>query len=206
VLPTGRYDQPVLAPVEYPPSPKDLWRTVPLPWETQARKRAAHAVFPALVCFGLLLYFAWKRRWLVVLGLLVCAIAVPLVAGALELGNWENRIAAEQHHAWGGWYWLWVDTLSAANEVPLSLYMWVIVVASVFFLPPRRRLVAIELMILLAFLLFVFGAHGPAETRAWLWEFRIQVPAGFTLGSPLLWTLLWLSWVAGWVWWKRKPA
>jgi outer membrane protein assembly factor BamB len=138
VLATGRYDQPVLTPIEYPASAEDLWRTVPLPWEGQSRKRAAHALLPALACFGLLLYFAWKRRWRVALGLLVAAIAVPLVTARSELASWENRIAAEQHHAWGGWYWLWIYTLSAADEVPLCIYLWLVILAALFFVPRAR--------------------------------------------------------------------
>jgi outer membrane protein assembly factor BamB len=205
VLPTGRYAQPVLGPVEYPASADDPWG-VPLPWEGPGRAQAAQAVLPALACLALLVYFAWKRRWRVVFGLLVCALAVPLVVGAVELRTWENWIAPEQHHAWGGWYWLWVYTLSAPDEGPFFRWLLPVLAVAVFFLPLRWRLVAYGLLIALTILVFFLGAQGRGEVRYWLWEFRIRLPAGFGLGSPLVWMIVWLSWVGGRAAWKQRAS
>jgi outer membrane protein assembly factor BamB/tRNA A-37 threonylcarbamoyl transferase component Bud32 len=197
VAPNGQYGQPMPAALDYGPAPDDPWIAVPLPWVTPACQRLTQAVLPGLTCLGLLAFFALRRKRRIVLGLLFCAVAVPIVVGAFEIRSGENWIETEQHHVWGGWYWLWIYTLSEPGEVPLSVICgYPLLLAVVVFLPGRWRLVAIGVLIFFPLLLFFFGAHGPEEVRPWLWEFRIRLPAGYSLRSPLVWMLGWVMWEA----------
>jgi outer membrane protein assembly factor BamB len=136
----GRYGQPSLAPVAYDPSAEDPWLTVPLPWENEGRKGVRRTLLPFLACFGFLAYFAWKRQWRIVLGLVACLLVVPLAVAGFELAARENRhaMSAEQHYSWHGWYWLWPYVLSSWEGWTLLRNPLPWMVASFLWLRTRR--------------------------------------------------------------------
>jgi hypothetical protein len=115
------------------------------------------------------------------------------VVAGLELRNWENWIAPEQHHAWGGWYWIWPYTLSAPANYSVAFLLVAGILVFVLCLPWKGRLLGFGLLVLLGGI-YLFSSSGPGEARPW-WEHPVSVPGGLTLQSPLIWMMAWLGWV-----------
>jgi outer membrane protein assembly factor BamB/tRNA A-37 threonylcarbamoyl transferase component Bud32 len=202
----GRYGSPAPAPVVYGPDPGDPWTLVPLPWINPARLRLPGALLPGMACLALLSYFAlWRRRRTITIGLLVCAVAVPVVVAAFELHSWENWIAPEQRHAWGGWYWIWPYVLSVPADYAVVVPLAVVVVAVLLCLPLKWRLIGLGLLAILPSLYVFLSSSGPGQGRPW-WEYTLKVPGGLTSQSPLVWMLVWLYWIGRPVFGNRRAA
>jgi hypothetical protein len=126
VGPDGKYRPPVPAPLAYDSPTADPWEIISLPWEYQGRHRMMQALVPGLACLGLLVYFALQRKWRITIGLLMCFFVIPPVIAGFELR--ANHKFAEQHYAWGGWYWLWPYLLGAPLGLTLlkSPLLWML--------------------------------------------------------------------------------
>jgi outer membrane protein assembly factor BamB len=179
VLPdSSSYGQPVTAPpIDYPRD-EERWSVIPLPWEAQARQKGGRALLVGLACLALLVYAVRKRSRRVVISLLVCLLAVPLVAGAFALQG--DSAFPEQHYAWGGWYWLWPFALSAPGDMVLLilgvLFCWLNAGRL------RRWLLFGLLTCLLALLIWLQVAPGPSLRDGLTWK------------SPLVWMAALLLW------------
>lgn len=195
-LPTGesgRYEPGTPAPLDYGSAPADPWEVVPLPWEGPAKQRLSQAMLPSLACLGLVVIFAWKRQWRIVAVLAALLLAVPLIAGALELWQAENRPAAGQQFDCGGWYWLWPYVLSAPGSASVGVALLALSMAILFWLPSRLRLTGIGLLVCLLATWFMLSP-GPSKGSPW-WETPIPVPGGLTWKSPLAWMFAGLAWL-----------
>jgi hypothetical protein len=132
VGPDGKCLLPAAAPIDTPA--EDVGLIVPLPWTNAARQGATSAVLPAMVCLGLLAYFALRRRWWITIGLLACIVVVPLAVATLQLTFWSHHYYTkfdDQHYAWSGWYWIWPYVFSAceqfaAKALVAGLFAWLL--------------------------------------------------------------------------------
>jgi hypothetical protein len=191
VGPEGKYGSVAATPITPVAMTPDPWEILPLPWAHQGREHAGAALVPLLLCAGLVLFFVFRRRWGIALGLLLCMILVPLVAGSLDLTDREIRPAAEQRYDPHGWLWLLPCVLSASGSIRLGVLLLVGLVSVLPFLSWKWRLAALGLL-LCGPLMWWLSSYGPGEQEPWwliMWDHPVAVPRGLTLKSPLPWML-----------------
>jgi outer membrane protein assembly factor BamB/tRNA A-37 threonylcarbamoyl transferase component Bud32 len=137
----GKYRLPTPAFID--PPAEDVGLIIPLPWVSPARRRVAHAILPALLCLGLLAFFARKRQWRKTIALVVCLTLIPIAVAVDHLAR--DFKLEEERYRWTGWYWIWPFVLSAGEQwttrvLGAALLMWLLWRAARAFLGKTRLL------------------------------------------------------------------
>jgi hypothetical protein len=110
--PDGSPGTQVILPPDASAPAADLGWWIPYPWEAEARERLGLAVWPALVCVGLILAFARARRWRTALLLTTCLLAIPPFVGVQRLPPEALSRYNGEYHTLGGFLLVWPYTLT----------------------------------------------------------------------------------------------